>query len=1514
MVVTLSIRYQFPPMPLSNRYTFYTVPGNTSETVSGDFSTLLGLSGESSLDTPTLTATGLSNFLIADPDNASPTYLRSNARRGAYTTLIGNGSSTLVGGVGNDFFKITSLGDILMGGALGGNDTLSSAFGTIDLSSNGTTSLGNDVTMVANAVYTGLGGATITGNSLPGILKGGSLGGNSLVAGSASQTLIGGNPSSLSGSAADTLQGNGRSYLMGGSGDNLYLINNRGDRIVQPSGSGISQILTTLTSFSLTDTVGYGNGLLNVRNLIFDNNSPSPSRTVSLSGNSLNNTIVGSSSTSNVLTAGKGSRASLVAGDAGDTLIGNGFSTLVGGRGANLYYVSGSSNGFSDSIIDAGSVGSSSVVGVPQGSTPFYYDLSKANQAGQIGTVTRLSYPGTANATLIGNTLSSNTSRDTLIGGSGKNSLFAGAGGSLLIGGNKGNYFSDSLASASYATTMQGGAANDTFYVSKGNNLIQDSRGQYGGIDEIQTPLTYFNLSDTIVAGGVGVENLTYVGTLSTSLVGNSLNNIIDATRNTVPASGITLNGNGGFDTLRGSRVSPNYFLVPNPTSLGNNFQVTGSTLNDTLAITAGANLRDTIFGNNGVRYISGIENVVLSSPSNAVIGANAAATGVTKVVLGAGPDTINASGYSLSSGITLDASANVSTGDILTGSTLVGTAFLLSSAAALQASTLTGALATRDTLAFVTPLDLYDSSFTPRITGMDLLSVSGGSFVSIGSNAQSSGITTVAGGIGNATISAAGYTNSITIDVSGSAPTDIESLVGSSTAGTRFVLSSSALAASSTFVGGSGIDTLSFVSPVNLNGSNLSNLSAIEVLQLTSPSSVVIPSSLTGLSSVVGGTGADTIDASGYASALTLNASAVPSTIGDSLIGPGTAAGTFVFSNPTAMTSSTVRGGAASDTLLVSSAATLNDSLFSTRISAVEALVLTGASQITLGSGATAAGFGSVFGGAGNSSYSLGGTGPSSASLLGGARNDSFIVSSATTLGSASISGGAGTDTLSISSAGTFNDNFARVSGVEVLTLSGSSAVTLGSAAASAGLSTVFGSASNSTFVQAQNNTFGAGNAPASMTLIGGTGNDLFSIYGTSYLSADSIVGGAGLDTLFLATASSLNDSFANVSGIEALSLAGPSAVTLGSAAQVTGITAVTFSSTLPADNSTLTHLANDTLPVTATGGAGSDLFIIANSTILQGDSLVGGAGADTLSLSTPATLNDAFGRIRTMEALSLTGASAVTLNSAAGTAGIVSVFGGNGNSTYVLGGVGPGTATISAGTGNDLISFATSAQIGTASLSGGTGTDTLAVTSAATLNNTFARIAGVEVLSLTGASQVTLGSSGQTAGISTVIGSIATTSINASAYTASVTISNGTSTVPSGLSGGTAADSILGGTAADTIQGYSGFASLNSANDSMRGGAGADRFIMATATDTTNAYGRGGANSAFISDFTPGTGNDILQLKQFGGGASGYSSLLAGSNLSIYATNTQIPSNLVAVLTLTGGSFDWTSNAAFV
>ena len=741
------------------------------------------------------------------------------------------------------------------------------------------------------------------------------------------------------------------------------------------------------------------------------------------------------------------------------------------------------------------------------------------------------------------------------------------------------------------------------------------------------------------------------------------------------------------------------------------------------------------------------------------------------------------------------------------------------------------------------------------------------------------------------------------------------------------------------------------------------------------------------------------------------------------SVIG-GSGNDSILVNNATLLAADSIVGGAGTDTLALGTAGTLDDSLFG-RVSGVEALSLSGISSLSIGSLAAAAGL-RTFITTGNSTLSETSLYSGAATLAGGTGNDLVQLTSRARLLVDSISGGAGTDTLQLQLPATLSDaDFTRITGIERLQLASSSRVSLGAVAQGAGINYIYTGAGPDTINAAGVSsalTLDARADTASALLLTGSGTagSTFLLSGGNVLGLSTITGGTGIDTVALALASTLSDgSFSNLARIDALTLSGASAVTLSNKAQSAGITAIILGDSLSTDtltyNSTLTQFANDTLAVTVTGGAGSDLFNLANSSILLADSITGGAGSDTIALAAASTLNDSFSRIRTVEALSLSGASAVTLNSGAVTAGIVSLIGGNGNSSYLIGGAGPAAATLSGGTGSDLFILSSTAQIGTESISGGQGADTLAVSAAgsfsdnftrvagieglsltgasavtlgsaaantgissvfggvgnstfvqaqnntlgggntpvavtlaggtlndlfsiygsaylsgdsivggvgadtlylataSTLTNAFAKVTGVEALSLTGASQVTLGSSGQAAGIATVIGGNATNLIDASAYTTAVTISDSASTVASGLFGGTAADSIVGGSGIDTLKGYSGAASLNSANDTMRGGSGADLFIMAVAADTNNAYGRGASNTAYVTDFTSGVGGDVVQLHQFGAGSADYSTLLSGSNLSIYHTSTQTPANLVTVLTQTG-TFGWGSNATFI
>jgi len=185
----------------------------------------------------------------------------------------------------------------------------------------------------------------------------------------------------------------------------------------------------------------------------------------------------------------------------------------------------------------------SSVIRVNSGPAAFVYDLSAPGN--QTSGVTRLEYTGGSMATLTGN-----NNAVTIIGGLGANSLMAGSGssGSSLVG----NFKNDTLNDNARVSTLSGGLGNDLYIVSNASSWIQESSGASGGNDTVGTTLNQFDLSATKIAGGIGVENLVYMGSGGmVTLTGNQLSNVIDARS----AGNATLIGNGGSDTLLGSSL-----------------------------------------------------------------------------------------------------------------------------------------------------------------------------------------------------------------------------------------------------------------------------------------------------------------------------------------------------------------------------------------------------------------------------------------------------------------------------------------------------------------------------------------------------------------------------------------------------------------------------------------------------------------------------------------------------------------------------------------------------------------------------------------------------------------------------------------------------------------------------------------------------------------------------------------------------------------------------------------------
>lgn len=208
--------------------------------------------------------------------------------------------------------------------------------------------------------------------------------------------------------------------------------------------------------------------------------------------------------------------------------------------------------------------------------------------------------------------------------------------------------------------------------------------------------------------------------------------------------------------------------------------------------------------------------------------------------------------------------------------------------------------------------------------------------------------------------------------------------------------------------------------------------------------------------------------------------------------------------------------------------------------------------------------------------------------SVTGGAGNDKVTTAVANLAATDVFNGGAGTDTLAFSDGGTLD---LAVEGVGVTNIEALTA----------------GASINITFNALNLNTTGS------------TANDTFSFAVGDLTAADTISGNGGVDVL---------------------------ALTGSGASDVTNITDV--------DNLTLADATNVTFGATnfnVTGSANGDSFIYTDANFSQADSIAGGTGTDTLSITDAATVLDAeLANKSSIETLLLGGNSTVTFDGTGG------------------------------------------------------------------------------------------------------------------------------------------------------------------------------------------------------------------------------------------------------------------------
>jgi serralysin len=537
-------------------------------------------------------------------------------------TLTGNAANNeLRGGAGNDTYLAVEANDTIIENANEGTDTVQTAISFYVLGSN-----------LENLTGTGF-GQTLIGNE-----------GNNVITGTFGNDFFNG--------------GSGRDTLIGGFGNDLYNAVDGDITIIENSGGGIDTVQTAAASYILA---------ANVENLVGNGSGQF------LTGNLLANVITSSS----------------------------GADTLAGGAGDDVYLSVNST----DSVFENANEGVDTVHTALSS-----YGLT-AHVENLIGTGSGQSLSGNS----LANSITGTTGSDTLAGGLGDDTYVAvdatdiiiedinagidtirttvssytlsnnienltATGFAQILNGNSlanvilGTAGNDTLDGKMGDDTLIGGLGNDTYVIDTNMDGLIETVGQ--GIDTVRSTLSFTQLD---AAGAL--ENLTYIGTGSSILYGNSTNNVIiggeiSSSFNGFAGSDLYFGGIGDdifyideFDTYNGS-VGTDYVYIQTLTGttvdlsrsqveyvvgyIGNdNLDASNTTGGVTLIGGAGADMLKGGLGND-LLFIDADDMLVDAGGGTNDIIAIADETGVTLnitaahaeyVIGGGGNDVLNAAG-----------------------------------------------------------------------------------------------------------------------------------------------------------------------------------------------------------------------------------------------------------------------------------------------------------------------------------------------------------------------------------------------------------------------------------------------------------------------------------------------------------------------------------------------------------------------------------------------------------------------------------------------------------------------------------------------------------------------------------------------------------------------------------------------------------------------------------------------------------------------------------------------------
>ena len=336
----------------------------------------------------------------------------------------------------------------------------------------------------------------------------------------------------------------------------------------------------------------------------------------------------------------------------------------------------------------------------------------------------------------------------------------------------------------------------------------------------------------------------------------------------------------------------------------------------------------------------------------------------------------------------------------------------------------------------------------------------------------------------------------------------------------------------------------------------------------------------------------------------------------------------------------------------------------------------------------------------AGDTSASTGktliyGAGTGTDSFTGGFENDTVQVSAAA-VGGDTLTGGSGTNTLTLTTAG--SANLGGVSKFATINLAaGNSTVTVTDKTLSGGSITLNDGASGNNTVSAAGDT--SASKGKTLTYYAGTGTDSFTggfendvvRVSAAAVGGDTLTGGSGTNTLTLTSAGSVN--LGGVSKFATINLAAGNSTVTVTDTTLSGGT-VTISDGASGNNTV--SAAGDTSAskgktLNYTAGTGTDSFtggfendkVNVSAAAVGGDTLTGGSGANTLTLTSAGSVN--LGGVSKFGTIDLAaGNSTVTVTDTTLSGGTVTINdGASGNNTVSAAG------DTSASKGKTLIYF---------------------------------------------------------------------------------------------------------------------------------------------------------------------------------------------------------------------------------